>query len=120
MIADGYQPNDILENIDQDLLAKYTDIQNLYSEQQNIDQEIQTLSGEIEELPPMPRDLDYWIGSFNHPFTLQDYNHMFKIKKRYEQLMEKREDNRNKIKTFVIDGLLAQIKEIEDKKSNKV
>jgi hypothetical protein len=115
-MSDGYiSTMEIDASVPIDLLDKFTYIKSLTDKQVNINNEIQDLSQQIEQLPMLPEDLDHWISSFETNFKMKDFATVFKINKRYRVLLEERESNKSKIKMFVIDNLLDQIKDLEKK-----
>lgn len=91
---------------------KYLYIQSLYNTQLEIDKEIANLSAEIESMPKMPPSMEGWISSFSSEFKISHLGKIFKINKRYRELVEERKNNGTKIKLFAIDNVLDQIKEI--------
>ena len=117
MSSDGYgiSTMEIDPSVPPELRDKFHYIKALTDKQANINSEIQDLSQQIEELPLLPEDLDRWISSFETKFKMKDFQTVFKINKRYQKLLEERDSNKSKIKMFVIDNLLDQIKELEKK-----
>jgi len=103
----------------EDLINKYNDMQELFNSQVEINKEITTVSVEIGSLPEMPDSLDNWVDSISDinsgNFKLSDYKKMFKMSKKYNELLEKREHNSQKIKILVIDNIIDKIKALLDK-----
>jgi ERCC4-related helicase len=107
---DGYT----FDNNDE-IVEKYLQMQELFDHQVKLSQELVEVSEELKTIPEMPKDLEKWIDSIPNEkskFKLTDYDKLFKISKRYNKLVEKREENSQKIKIFVIDNLIDRINEI--------
>jgi len=98
----------------EELLQKLTDMQELFNSQIEINKELTNVSVEIDSLPEMPDSLDSWVDSIpdinSENFKLSDYKKMFKMNKKYGDLIEKREHNSQKIKILVIDNIIDKIK----------
>jgi len=106
---DGYT------EVSDEIVEKYLKMQELFDHQVNLNKELVDISKELSEIPEMPENLDKWIDSIPNEkskFKLTDYNRLFKVSKKYNQLAEKREENAQKIKVLVIDNLIDRINEI--------
>lgn len=103
----------------EELVKKYNDMQNLIANQMEINKELLVVSTEMGSLPEMPESLDKWVDSLSDldskNFKLSDFKKMFKISKKYNDLVERREQNSQKIKALVIDNLIDQIKTLLNK-----
>jgi hypothetical protein len=114
---DGYIDAQTIETSADDVESpdykKYLYLQELYENQKRIDAEIAVLSSEIDGLPKLPESMDRWIGSFRSNFKISDLTKIFKINKKYRNLMEERRSNGRKIKIFAIENVLEQIKDTE-------
>lgn len=109
---DGYTKRD-------ELVQKYNDMQELFNSQVEINEEISNVSIEIGSLPEMPESLDSWLDSIpkiNSPnFKLSDFKKMFKMNKKYNDLIERRDHNSQKIRILAIDNIIDKIKDLLDK-----
>src|SRR5271165_728136 len=106
---DGYT------EVSDEIVEKYLKMQELFDHQVELNKELVDISKELSEIPEMPENLEKWIDSIpneNSKFKLTDYDKLFKVNKKYNQLTEKREDNAQKIKVLVIDNLIDRINEI--------
>lgn len=106
---DGYT------EVSDDIIEKYLKMQDLFDHQVKLNKELVDISKELNEIPEMPENLEKWIDSIPNEkskFRLTDYNRLFKVSKKYNQLAEKREENAQKIKVLVIDNLIDRINEI--------
>jgi hypothetical protein len=113
---DGYIDAQTIENYTESETRDYKKflyLQELYENQKRIDAEIAVLSSEIDGLPKLPESMDRWIGSFRSNFKISDLTKIFKINKKYRNLMEERRSNGRKIKIFAIENVLEQIKDTE-------
>jgi septation ring formation regulator EzrA len=99
-----------------ELLKKYQSVQELFNVQVEINDEISNINKEMSMLPEIPENLEDWTESLadleSENFKLADFKRMFKINKKYNDLVERRELNSLKIREFVIDNLIDRIKEI--------
>lgn len=99
-----------------DIQKKVIDMETLFNTQIKINEEISVITEEISNLPEIPVSIDRWIDSLSNidefNFQLKDFNKLFFINKKYNNLIEQRESNSLKIKILVIDNLLDRIKGI--------
>lgn len=122
-MSDGYL--DIPEELrapfdcDPETLQKFGELQNLYKEQSQIDAELKELNQTIDEMPKLPHSIEFWLGSFDTGFKLSDFKKMFAINKQYQNLIDKRDKNGQKIKLFMIENVLQQIKEVNEMTQSK-
>jgi len=109
---DGY-------NKQEEIVQKFFEMQELFDRQIQINKEISEINKEINNLPELPNNMDQWTDSipdFDTPsFKLSDFRKLFKINKKYNSLLENRDNNSQKIKILVIDNLIDRIKDILDK-----
>lgn len=94
---------------------KYRDMQNLLDEQQTVNNQMNELHSEMAIMPKMPHSLERWIDSVSDidgydSFKMSDYAKMFSFKRRYERLLEKKENINRKLKLAVIDSLIERCK----------
>lgn len=92
----------------------------LLDDQDAINKELIDISNEIEIMPEIPYNIDHWLDSVpdmykDGEFRLADFKKMFKIQKKYNDLLEKRSNNITKIKVIVIDNLIDRIKDLLEK-----
>lgn len=103
----------------EELIQKYNDMQELFNSQVEINEEITNVSIEIGSLPEMPDSLDSWVDSIpdinSENFKLADYKNLFKMSKKYNDLLERRDHNSQKIKILVIDNVIDKIKALLEK-----
>jgi|ERR1700733_9407909 len=93
----------------------YENLQELIKKQINISKELIEASEELNAIPEMPKNLDKWIDSIPNEkskFKLADYSRMFKVGRKYNQLVEKQEINGSKLKVVMIEELIEKIKEV--------
>lgn len=109
---DGYEDSE-------EMMQKYLEMQNLFDAQVKINDEISTVSEEIITLPEVPQNIEKWTESLPdlnpNSFKLSHFKKMFKINKKYNSLIDLRNNNSQKIKILVIDNLIDRIKDILDK-----
>jgi hypothetical protein len=109
---DGYSVSEL------DIEKKYNSMQSLLNKQIHLNKDISDILSEIEQLPKIPNDLNFWIESIAKQddgydrFKLTDFSKMFKINKKYKELIEEREHINRNIKIAVIDNLLDVIRNI--------
>lgn len=93
----------------------YHNLQDLIKNQIKISKELIEASDELNSIPEMPKNLDKWIDSIPNDkskFKLADYSKLFKVGRKYNQLVEKQEANAGKLKVVMIEELLEKIKEV--------
>jgi hypothetical protein len=103
-----------------DIEVRLNNMEALLDDQDAINKELIDISNEIEVMPEIPYNIDRWLDSIpdmykDKDFTLTDFKKMFKIQKKYNELLEKRSNNTAKIKVIVIDNLIDRIKDLLDK-----
>lgn len=107
MIPDGYD--------DESMLQRVLEMNELCDKQVELTKELVSTSHELNTLPPMPKDLDKWIGSIpdgKSEFKLAHFGRLFKIGRKYDKLVEESKENMQKIKLVMIDELLDKIKSV--------
>lgn len=104
------------------LSVKMSEMESLFLKQQRIDNDIKAITDEMEKLPNIPKDLDNWTDSLadtnkptNKIFKISDFSKMFKMGRKYKALIEERENNSRHMKMAILDNLLIQIKNAENK-----
>lgn len=106
MIADGYN---------EELVQRYLNMQSLCDKQSFLTKELLSIAEELKAIPPMPKNLEKWMGSLpanDSKFKLSDFDRLFKVGRKYDKLIEERDNNTQKIKLIVIDNLIDRIKEV--------
>jgi hypothetical protein len=104
---DGYSDAELSD------MLKY--IKYLSNRQSKLNNELASIVKEMEGLPRIPLDIDNWIDSVReseNDFKLADFKKLFKINKRYNQIIEEKEENTRSIRIMAIDNLLGKIAEI--------
>jgi hypothetical protein len=99
----------------QELLEQLKHIQYLSNRQSKLNGELDDIVKEMETLPQIPSDMDNWIDSISKSdkdFKLSDFKKLFEINKRYNEIIEEKEDNVRSIKILAIDNLINKISDI--------
>jgi hypothetical protein len=107
-MVDGYS---IAET---ELEKKYNAMQALLDEQRSVNSQMTKLHDEMAIMPKVPNNMEHWIDSVSDldgydNFKMADYGKMFSFKRRYERLLEKKENINRLLKLAVIDNLLERI-----------
>lgn len=112
---DGYNLATLEDGYTSEVIARFDELDKLCDKQEKIDKEMIDITDEMDNLPPIPQSIDYWIDSVSDPssdenFSMADFSRMFKMNKRYNDLIEEKEKTSRKMKIVVIDNLLDKIK----------
>jgi|ERR1700722_2954423 len=100
------------------IAKKYFDMQNLLDEQLLVNKQMMDLHNEMETMPKIPFNLENWIDSVSDQtddksFKISDYSNMFVFKKRYDKLVERKDQINRLLKIAVIDNLIDRIKSVK-------
>lgn len=86
--------------------------------------QLKEINKELLNMQQIPMVSDHWIESLpsldrKNNFSIKDYNKFLKLKKEYNQILEKSEDNLRELRILAIDDILDKIKNIlkEDEKN---
>lgn len=111
---DGYNITTISDGYKSEIIARFDELDTLVDKQQHIDKELTNLTDEMDNLPPIPESIDYWIDSVAEPgsFKTSDFIKMFKMNKRYNELIEQKEITIQKMKVLAIENLIDKIKNL--------
>lgn len=98
-------------------MITFNGMKDLFEYQLKLNSEISSITNEMNKLPEMPDDMEAWIDCLSdidneNNFKLSDFNKIFKFNKQYNDLLDRRADNSQKIKVLVIDNLIERIKVI--------
>jgi hypothetical protein len=112
---DGYDLTIVSDGYNSEVIARFAELDKLCDKQENITKELTDLTDEMDNLPSIPESIDYWIDSVADPnsddnFKMSDFSKMFKMNKKYNNLIEEKDKTSRKMKILVIDNLLDKIK----------
>lgn len=103
-----------------DLVLRYGNMKDLFEFQLKLNSDLSKVTNEMNSLPNLPDNMEDWIDSLSdlesdNNFKLSDFKKVFKCNKQYNDLLELRSENSQKIKILVIDNLIDRIKLILSK-----
>src|SRR5277367_4262400 len=99
---DGYGITRISDGYSSEIIARFQELDKLCDKQEEINEEMVNLTDEIDNLPPIPGSIDEWVDSVADPssddnFKMSDFSKMFKMNKRYNDLLEEKDNTTRKM-----------------------